>query len=750
MHRSIHRARSLASLLVAVLLAAGTMAHAKGGRLFSPSSYDRQRQARRSQHASFQRAGKFSALARRQQARFKRTGNAKQKTWARQNTVRAAKQRVKAYKAKAFRAANLAKVAKRRGKHQLAAKLTKVSQRYGQRASRLNRGVSRYMSKHGVTLPGRRSSATARAGQHRPAAGSSRSHMASTRSKAAAAGTSRGSRRALRAEKRQHGSAYDKHRIAHERYRAEATLLHTQAVQTQDPGLMRKAVAAQAAADRAQIGMWRSQARSLRAKAKRTPARAAEFQNRAKALDRRASQKHSAVRKYVASARKQLPKQVADSEPVPGVDKPAASRGDGHGQQQQVRSVGTRKGKRVAKAQLKNGNISGAVATLKQMEAAGNRRGVRGLLDRYRRWSTKRKILRHANKAGRAGAKSGDFELARESMGAIEALGRSEGYKNRKFRGIAQAALTGAKRFSKAHNPKMARELLDFSAGGRGKDLRRRHQLENEYLKTGGMDPAVVERLQTHMNRVRPTLRYRWQRRKAKRRNWKDLKRRASEGNIEGFRSAMRLASAYAREDGRKPSKRSLRRVRKLYNKALKRSVVRALDDARLLVSGKLGYVNVDEAKQRMLYAQDTADALAKRGIVVRTGMFRRSVQGRFRKVRRMLVKAFQNQHNLDARRPGLLKRVFNRWFKQRHQRRPPAVAPLDSVWQEKQVAAQYGLTRGQYRKMVQAGVTPEMMAQMQQQGGKPAAGGEQPAMGGQQPAERKLTQEQVRMGEGL
>ena len=83
MHRPIHRARSLASLLVAVLLAAGTMAHAKGGRQFSPSSYDRQRQARRSQHASFQRAGKFSALARRQQARFKRTGNAKQKTWAR-------------------------------------------------------------------------------------------------------------------------------------------------------------------------------------------------------------------------------------------------------------------------------------------------------------------------------------------------------------------------------------------------------------------------------------------------------------------------------------------------------------------------------------------------------------------------------------------------------------------------------------------------------------------------------------------
>lgn len=59
-----------------------------------------------------------------------------------------------------------------------------------------------------------------------------------------------------------------------------------------------------------------------------------------------------------------------------------------------VRDMGmsTYRGKRQIKSQLKRGDIKGARVTLSRMLLRTNRSGVKGQVDRYRKWSGKRAI----------------------------------------------------------------------------------------------------------------------------------------------------------------------------------------------------------------------------------------------------------------------------------------------------------------------------------------------------------------------
>ena len=350
---------------------------------------------------------------------------------------------------------------------------------------------------------------------------------------------------------------------------------------------------------------------------------------------------------------------------------------------QRVPGVASHKGKRTAKLQLKSGNVLGAMDTLKRMEAQPNRKGVRGMFDRYRKWSTKRRIIKQSYKMGKAAARSGDLQLASEAIEAQTTLRKPGFWTNRRVNAIGNQALKGASKMAKTQRPEEARMMLDFARN-----------------------------IQMQMGRQKPTLRFRWVRRTARKRVWKDLKARAKSGNMEAFRSAMRLASAYSREDGRKMTKGDVKTVRKLYMTAMKNSVPRALKDAQLLLSGKMGYVNVEEAASRYAYAYETANKLAGRGVKVKTGFFSRGIESQFKKTRKALVVAMQNQSSLaDKGRPGLARRVYEKIFLQPHKRTQPQVAPMDSRWVQKQQRAQDAEMR---QMAAEQGITPEMMQQMQ------------------------------------
>ncbi len=351
---------------------------------------------------------------------------------------------------------------------------------------------------------------------------------------------------------------------------------------------------------------------------------------------------------------------------------------------QRIPGLATGKGKRTAKLQMKSGNILGAMDTLKRMEAQPNRKGVRGLVDRYRKWSTKRNIIKKSYKMGKNAARGGDLQLASEAIEAQTSLRKPGFWTNRRVNAIGNQALKGASKMAKTQRPEEARMMLDFARN-----------------------------IQVQMGRQKPTLRFRWVRRTARKRVFKDLKARAKSGNMEAFRSAMRLASAYAREDGKPMTKRNIRTVRKLYMKAMVNSVPRALQDAKLLLSGKMGYVNVEEAASRYAYAYETANKLANRGIKIKTGLFSRGIDSQFKKTRKALVTAMQNQSSMrDPGRPGLAKRVYEKIFKQPHKRTQPTVAPLDSKWVQQQQRAQ---DKEMARVAAEQGITPEMMMQMQQ-----------------------------------
>ena len=352
-----------------------------------------------------------------------------------------------------------------------------------------------------------------------------------------------------------------------------------------------------------------------------------------------------------ATAKKDRAPQALDGE-NPISDAPKAQR---------VPGMASYKGKRHAKGQLKSGNLIGAMDTLKRMEAQPNRRGVRGLVDRYRKWSTKRRVLKTSYKVGKRAARAGDMELASEAVTVTTTLRKPGFWTNRKVMAIGNQALKGAKKMAKTQRAEEARMMLDFARN-----------------------------IQMAVGRQRPTLRFRWVRRVASKRVWKDMKARAKVGNMEAFRSAMRLANAYRQENGGKFSKREARQVRKLYMKAMTNSVPRALKDAQLMLSGKMGYVNVEEAAHRYAYAFETSQKLSARGIKIPAKGLFNNIGKEFSKTRGLLVKAMQNQGSMkDNGRPGLAKRIYEKIFVQPHKRTQPQVAPMDSVWMERKARQQ-------------------------------------------------------------
>jgi hypothetical protein len=342
--------------------------------------------------------------------------------------------------------------------------------------------------------------------------------------------------------------------------------------------------------------------------------------------------------------------QAQDGEGAPGVDGPAKA---------QLRGLASRQGKQTAKLQLQSGNLNGALGTLERMEAQANRRGVMGLVDRYRKWSTKNEIYKQSYKMGKTAARAGDVQLASDAVNALDRLGKDRWGNKGKIAKIATQAIKGARSFSKQHRPEETRALLDLAAS-----------------------------IQRFQGREKPTLRYRFVRWSAKRRLTSDIELRAKQGNMEAFRSAMRLASAYAKEDGRELKPGELAKIKKLYITALKNSVVRSLDDANALLSGKMGYVNPEEAASRYLYAMETHDKLAQRGIKVSTGLFSKSVKSKFAAVRAGLIKA-QESGMHEVKRPGFVKRVLQKLFVAEHKRQQPGIAPVDGKWMARQQRAQ-------------------------------------------------------------
>jgi hypothetical protein len=333
--------------------------------------------------------------------------------------------------------------------------------------------------------------------------------------------------------------------------------------------------------------------------------------------------------------------------------------------QQRVPGLRSYIGKRRVKAQLASGNVQGALETYDRMQAQPNRGGARGLLDRYRKWGTRRRILKQSFKMGKRAARIGDVQLAGEALQAQTALRKPGFWTNRKLHKIGNQALKGARKFARTHRPEEASQLLALALKIQNATGRGIQRDDGSYKK--------------------PTWRYRRVLRTARKRLWKDLETRAKDGNMEAFRSAMRLANAYATEDGKRLKPRQVKKIRKLYLKAMKNSVPRALKDARLLLSGRMGYVNVEEAANRYAYAFDTANKLARRGIGIKTGLFRRSIQGQFRKTRKQLITAINKQSSLRDSRPGLMRRIYEKIFVQAHRRTQPTVAPLDSGWVAKQ-----------------------------------------------------------------
>ncbi len=677
----------LASLLTGLMLSAGPVAAKSPA--WSKSNRTRYTNARSTQHKSQRQSRVYQLRSRKQSASYKKHGNAKQLTWARKNVVKSARARVRSYKAKARQAESLAVVAGKRGDKAKAASYRATAKKLHVRVARLNTGITKYVTHHGLNGQAakvRKPSSTT----------STTSTATATATATSKAPTSKAPRsdiwKSQQKLKRSLAKSFNANRKNYHARMDAAEKMMQEAYQTGDASLLRTAVVHKALAGRSQVRAWKDQAVGLRAKAERNPAKAAEYTARADKLDKRADSRSAAIKRYVAKYKRAIPKaqQVMDGEAVPGVDQGAP----------QAKPMGSYKGKKTAKIQMRNGNMSAALGTLQAMEAKASRKGVMGLVDGYRKWSTRRKLRKMAYKEGKGSARAGDYERAQESLGVLEAThkdGRLHKWStNRKFNGIANSAIKGAKHAAKNHRGVEAYQMLDFA-----------------------------KQIQSYTGRAKPTLRWRWTRRTAKKRIWKDVKLFAKQGNMEAFRTSMKLASAYAKEDG-KPglTKRNLRKTRKLYMKALKSSVVRALDDAKMLVSGKMGYVSVEEGAKRLAYAEDTANSLAHRGITVRHGLFRRNIGGKMAKVRKSLVAAWGKQNNMNQVRPGLLKRMFNTWSKQPHRRPPPAIAPLDSRWERKMQRQQQSAQGGT------EGMTPEMMAEMQaMQGGQGGGQGPSPSL---------------------
>lgn len=427
-------------------------------------------------------------------------------------------------------------------------------------------------------------------------------------------------------------------------------------------------------AGKAQVRMLQAQVKGLKAKAAKAiqaghPDKANQYLDKAATLEKQAKTQGAKLdrlqAKLATAGATTTASQIADgpeAEPTtvstaPEPPQPQAESPSG---------IASAKGRRTAKLQLRSGSLAAAAETYKDMEARPNRSGVMGLVDGYRKWSTRRAITKQSQRAGKQAARSGDLELASEAVAAIRAVNQPGSSTNRKVASIATQSLKGAKAMAKDHRPEEAAQMLSFARA-----------------------------VQKSIGIVKPTLRFRMVRRTAHNRLWQDLKVRAKQGNMEAFRSAMRLASAYAKEDGKPLTKGDLRTIRKLYMTTMKNSVPRALKDAQLLLSGQLGGVSVEEAANRYLYAMDMADKLARRGVEVKTSLFQRSLSKEFARTRQALVKAIKAQETMfEAKQPGLVKRMIERITKPPQARAQHQVAPMDSVWvqrQQREAAAQAG-----------------------------------------------------------
>lgn len=476
-------------------------------------------------------------------------------------------------------------------------------------------------------------------------------------------------------ERRAIAKSYDSARVTNLQAQARAAQLKQQMGQLRNDkagraALRQELTGAQAQARTAKAAMLMAHAEGLLTKAaaleKSDPGRANAMLDKAIRLEAQAKAL-GAVRTpkqttKAAPTAKTAPQAEPVAEPIPAMqaqDGEGAPGVDGPQRAQMVRGLASRQGKQTAKLQLQSGNINGAMATLERMEAQANRRGVMGLVDRYRKWSTKNEVYKQSYKMGKTAARAGDVQLASDAVNALDRLGKDRWGNKGKIAKIATQAVKGANAFSKQHRPEETRALLD-----------------------------LAQSIQKFQGREKPTLRYRFVRWNAKRRLTSDIELRAKQGNMEAFRSAMRLASAYAKEDGRELKPGELGKIKKLYITAMKNSVVRALDDANALVSGKMGYVNPEEAASRYLYAMETHDKLAQRGIKVSTGLFSKSVKSKFAAVRAGLIKA-QESGMHEVKRPGFVKRVLQKLFVAEHKRQQPGIAPVDSKWMARQQRAQ-------------------------------------------------------------
>jgi hypothetical protein len=332
--------------------------------------------------------------------------------------------------------------------------------------------------------------------------------------------------------------------------------------------------------------------------------------------------------------------QASDGETAPGLDGSQPQR------ERALPRIGSRRAYKNIKAQLRNNNnLAGALQTLKQMEKGG-------LFGRFRAWRARRKIVKQAYRVGKAAAKMGDVQKADE---AVKVLGELKGKNNWRIRGrswfsrirgrggIEDAALTAAKRMAKHRNPEGASVLLDFA-----------------------------RQIQVARGRQEPTRRFRRIRRTAASKAWSALKRRAKEGNPEGFRSAMMLLQAYGKEDGRKGgmSRREFRKIRNLRLTMMKRSVPKVLKEAEKML--KAGYpAHSEEVNQRLAYAEETINKLSTRGITLRTGLFRRPIKHKFEKVHKLWAKGMMTNQTEPPKRG-----FFAKWYMMGGGQRGPSFMP--------------------------------------------------------------------------
>jgi hypothetical protein len=329
--------------------------------------------------------------------------------------------------------------------------------------------------------------------------------------------------------------------------------------------------------------------------------------------------------------------------------------------------------RKVVKAHTARGDYDAAAAALKKLE------GKKGFSGWWHRRKARRYLNKKAYKAGVKALREGNLITGEKAYDALKSTG---GLKKRRWLTL------NPMNFGRKRSTIMERAALKGAsrAARGGRWLKRwKHDRDNPELAANLL--KFVKTKRAERGRTRLGIRYRWVRRTARKRAWTDMKIRAKDGNMNAFRATKALVEAYAEERGKPLSKRQQKKLAKMETKAQKRSVVRALDDAIMLLNGSLGHVAPQEAHDRLIYAQDMGKKLAAKGITIRTGLFRRTIEHKVHQVEKLFDKM---QNPAYQPRPGLVKRFLDKWLKQPYRRQRPQPAPLDSQWiQEQQQAHQ-------------------------------------------------------------